>query len=251
MPQPFNANTTDSKVNHVVPSKILTEEQWLKHLEKLKIFTLVSNLRGDPSPDENKMNGTILGIDKGKLMELESVVVQTEVSPVVENHVVPNSKSDIAKSDKDENDSVIKDKALDDGGANNVKTLEQNGVINDKTLKQPEKVVKKPSPEITPLELTPENQIDEGVKNKLKENNNLITEAETSKEKVLKKPVAPENSKPIANATKQNGAHRPLLRRSKGSLLASKPPNVLVYSDSNVTRNNVIETLKIILDRDM
>lgn len=227
VPQPFNANATDPKLNHIVPSELLSEDQWLKHLEKLKIFTLVANLRGDPSPDENKLNGNVLGIDNGKLMELkiEPMVVQVKSSPVIENHAVTDGKSDSIKSDKNKDDSVI----------------------NDKTLKNE----KKSPPQITPLKLTPENEVNEDIKTKLKEINDLVKATEPCKEKVLGKPIDTGNSKPPANTSRQNGAHRPLLRRSKGSLLASKPPNVLVYSDSNVTRNNVIETLKIILDREM
>lgn len=52
-------------------------------------------------------------------------------------------------------------------------------------------------------------------------------------------------------STRFNGTTRPTLVRSKGSLLACKPPNILVYSDSSATRDSVISTLTSILETDM
>lgn len=43
---------------------------------------------------------------------------------------------------------------------------------------------------------------------------------------------------------------RPKLVRSKGSLVKAKPPNILVYSDSNVSRDCVIATLTDIVKED-
>lgn len=43
---------------------------------------------------------------------------------------------------------------------------------------------------------------------------------------------------------------RPKLKRTKGNSLDCKPPNILVFSESTVTRDNVISTLQSVLDRD-
>lgn len=48
-------------------------------------------------------------------------------------------------------------------------------------------------------------------------------------------------------------ATRPSLRRTKkgGTIEQAKPPNILVYSDSNTTKENVISTLRTILEKDV
>lgn len=49
----------------------------------------------------------------------------------------------------------------------------------------------------------------------------------------------------VSNPTQStNQKSRPKLVRSKGSLIKSKPPNILVYSDSIVSRDCVVSTLK-------
>lgn len=61
-------------------------------------------------------------------------------------------------------------------------------------------------------------------------------------------PVAPK--KPVISS-RSDGAARPTLVRSKGSLIASKPPNILVFSESPATRASVIATLNTILEEHM
>lgn len=58
---------------------------------------------------------------------------------------------------------------------------------------------------------------------------------------------ASNQKKPVVSP-RSNGAPRPTLVRSKGSLIASKPPNILVYSESAATRDSVITTLSSILE---
>lgn len=62
--------------------------------------------------------------------------------------------------------------------------------------------------------------------------------------------AAGKNPQPVVSS-RHNGAARPTLVRSKGSLLACKPPNVIVYSDSLATRDSVIAMLGTILEPDM
>lgn len=232
MPQPFNEPTSDFKSKFPTPLKLTTEDQWLKHLEKLKIFTLVANLRGDPSPDENKMNGSVLGI---KNVDLSDTYIDFQVgaetktspsvpsSPLIGNHVLENNS----------HEEVVKTKI-------STKAVQKcpNQLNSSKNQDSNESDEIKPNVQET-CEL----------KTQVKELNNEIK----TENKLAETPVQPENTKQSISKTKAkpNGTHRPLLRRSKGSLLASKPPNVLVYSESNVTRNIVIETLKVVLDRDM
>lgn len=54
------------------------------------------------------------------------------------------------------------------------------------------------------------------------------------------------------NTSSQSATSRPCLKRTKkGGIIESKPPNVLVYSESTTNRENVISTLKNVLEVDM
>lgn len=64
-------------------------------------------------------------------------------------------------------------------------------------------------------------------------------------------PVKPTDAKKPVVSSRSDGAARPTLVRSKGSLIASKPPNILVFSDSAATRDSVIATLSTILEENM
>lgn len=57
--------------------------------------------------------------------------------------------------------------------------------------------------------------------------------------------------KPTIVSSRSNNAPRPTLPRSKGTLLACKPPNVLIYSESTATRDAVMQTLAALLVPDM
>ncbi|XP_059610986.1 uncharacterized protein LOC132257934 [Phlebotomus argentipes] len=66
---------------------------------------------------------------------------------------------------------------------------------------------------------------------------------------------APLATPPVVAETKETVAKKPLLKRTKASqgcnsAVISKPPNILVYSDSLVTRDNVIGTLQDVLEED-
>lgn len=63
--------------------------------------------------------------------------------------------------------------------------------------------------------------------------------------------AAADKSPTAASPRQSSGAARPTLVRSKGSLLAAKPPNVLVYSESAATRDAVIQTLAALLASDV
>lgn len=70
-------------------------------------------------------------------------------------------------------------------------------------------------------------------------------------EKTPSQPAAAEKTTQPVVSSRHNGTARPTLVRSKGSLLACKPPNVIVYSDSLATRDSVITMLATILEPDM
>ncbi|XP_055680744.1 biotin--protein ligase isoform X2 [Lutzomyia longipalpis] len=68
-------------------------------------------------------------------------------------------------------------------------------------------------------------------------------------------PSARVQKTPEAGPSSASGSKKPLLKRTKASqgansAVISKPPNILVYSDSNVTRDNVIHALQDVLEED-
>lgn len=75
----------------------------------------------------------------------------------------------------------------------------------------------------------------------LKTISEVVPEEQTTIEKSLN---ADDQLPDPKQSSSQKDKSRPKLVRSKGSLLKSKPPNILVYSDSIVSRDCVIATLK-------
>lgn len=69
----------------------------------------------------------------------------------------------------------------------------------------------------------------------------VIPEEQTPTHKLMN--AKDQTSHPI-QSTSEKDKIRPKLVRSKGSLVKAKPPNILVYSDSIVSRDCVIATLK-------
>lgn len=91
-----------------------------------------------------------------------------------------------------------------------------------------------------------------------------VTPITIKKDPIPAKPLVDDSKTPAANVTTTpstktansavvQNASRPSLRRTKkgGTIEQAKPPNILVYSDSNTTKENVISTLKTILEKDV
>lgn len=73
--------------------------------------------------------------------------------------------------------------------------------------------------------------------------------------KILEKPTLTASNKEVSSVPSStvSGAIRPSLKRTKkgGAIVDAKPPNILVYSESNTTKENVVQTLKSVLEDDM
>lgn len=139
---------------------------------------------------------------------------------------------------------------------------------------EPSRIADKPiDPEVVkPIEMKPE------VKVPIEKQGHLVDEIPKPEEKIHiediqdTKTVEPtsniqlENAVPVSSpitaksgddakkpvvSSRSDGAARPTLVRSKGSLIASKPPNILVFSESADTRDSVIGTLSTILEQNM
>lgn len=78
----------------------------------------------------------------------------------------------------------------------------------------------------------------------LKAISEVIPEEQTPIHKVLPVSNAKEQTSDPIQSTNEKEKIRPKLVRSKGSLVKAKPPNILVYSESIVSRDCVIATLK-------
>lgn len=244
-PQPFDALKSHSNKNTISRAmRTLTTVQWEKHMDGLRNFGILAGQAFEYEYNKNRTEGKT-GIVKPDLIPSKSV------------------------------ESPKKEKKL---------TLTNDVVTNNTKIKKPSPKV---SPRTSPLKLIPETEIAESLPladltkqaSIVDLTRELTTEENTKKIKPinleinLTETVEPSNTissstnlinaetnghtsnedapKAAVISTTISGAARPTLVRSKGSLLACKPPNVLVYSDSSVTRDNVILTLQNILERDM
>ncbi|XP_070491225.1 uncharacterized protein Hcs isoform X2 [Chironomus tepperi] len=99
--------------------------------------------------------------------------------------------------------------------------------------------VKKPEEAPKP-ELKPEKKPTEA--NKVPQKDEKVPEVVISEPNVIK---------PAPEAPSSSTETKPTLQRSRKKLMEAKPPNVLVYSDSTTTRDNVIKTLGGILKESM
>lgn len=84
---------------------------------------------------------------------------------------------------------------------------------------------------------------------KIEEKTKTVTSKEKPKLTPLKTSTPVPESSPVPSTSKSFSSHS--LRRRKLKSMSSKPPNILVYSDSSVTRNNVIKTLGSLLEENM
>lgn len=72
----------------------------------------------------------------------------------------------------------------------------------------------------------------------------VVPEEQTPSHKLMNATDRTDQTAEALPSTNEKEKIRPKLVRSKGSLVKAKPPNILVYSDSTVSRDCVIATLK-------
>lgn len=240
--------------------RVLSPDQWDRHITGLRSFGILASQAFEYEYNKNRTEGKT-GIVKPDLIPTKSIDLATasnETSPkktVAPALPPPSSPLQPPKQRDPPPNSVSAVAAI---SATNL--TDTNGI----GLKRPSPAPSpKTSPRASPLKLIPE--VDFEAKPQ-------PTPIEPKKS--LPKPVEPtivlssvdDQDGPVKGvekamtetvtvkpkiSTRENGTGRPALVRNKGSIVACKPPNVLVYSDSAITRDSVIATLTHILEHDM
>lgn len=241
-------------------SNQMTESECRHHIDKLKILNLVANLNGEPSPDdyekdicvliseEKPMNGTCVQTNKenGHLnngvvdwinsvehdpSQLDTIArispslspAKTETSPVKVSNGNVHSISDVnimaSVSKPQENVDV---KFTDKSSENVTEQDENEDVFLDSSKDAMSKLA----------EPVKEKRVSEG-----------------SEDQSDRKTVKTCNSS-VTSSECQSSSQYSTLKRKKRNSDGCKPPNVLVYSESNDIRANVISTIKQILHPD-
>lgn len=231
LPQPFDKVINHSRKEFFSRSKkFLTEEEWTNHITGLKALNVLSSQAHEFEFKKNRTEGKT-GIAKPDLIPARSFEANRPnggVTPTDDN-------SRTASPEKP--------------AANNISI-------------SPDVAKRRPSPRGSPrtsplhlvLETKTEHKIGEEVALAHIEPVKVIETKETEKVAPVSleaKVEPPATAKANDKLAEKTSAHLSLPGTSKGGLIEAKPPNVLVYSDSYVTRKNVITTLKSILNRDM
>lgn len=205
-----------SSSSHDPIAEPLTESQYNQHLDKLKILSLVANLQAEPSPDD-----------------YEKEIVDTKTTAAECHSLSP---------------------PLCDGSTLGTHLLDVDDV--DATLNDAIHNTETPLPPVTGQsnKIHTEPELTEGsphINGSIKSSSNgqaLLLSKENG-DCPKDTPTLPTPSEESATTAYSFSQYSTLKRHNRNSH-GCKPPNVLVYSESNVTRANVISTIKKLLHPD-
>lgn len=250
--------------------RILSPDQWDRHITGLRSFGIFASQAFEFEYNKNRTEGKT-GIVKPDLIPTKSV----DFSVSTNSNETSPKKTDATLSPKTSDPPPLSSATT----AVKVPVASQNTSINltekncDLSGLKKLSPTPKTSPRASPLKLIPEidfvheivKPLSEPIESPVK--SEKLTNNEINKQEI--EPIVMSNEEQIETklnevmdavkissvkpkiSARENGTSRPTLVRTKGVLIASKPPNVLVYADSAVTRDSVISTLSQILERDM
>lgn len=196
--------------SHEATTDALTESQYHQHLDKLKILSLVANLQAEPSPDD-----------------YEKDIVETNIGDCFS----PMPHEDTSFETHLTADSVADSEAAH-GTSHSVG--ESLATVDERTHET----------DAEPETTTPH------INGSIKSNGQALLLSEENGDCVKDTPILATPSEESATTAISFSQYSTLKRRHKRSTDGCKPPNVLVYSESNVTRANVISTIKKLLHPD-
>lgn len=245
----------------------LGEEEWLKHLDGLRSLSVLANQATEFEYNKNRTEGKT-GIVKPDL--IPSGKNLSELSSQTTEDVVDSKKSSPIKvsNERPKIEAKISPMKRVPEESQTVKTVKENIILKSQSpTKSPTKPIEtikkfKPTEESYEAKASP-SHIESIVTAKIEPIPRILSEQPTSSssgaQDLIDKAVKKEEIKAESLPTKisdtvsvlKNNTKRPSLRRSKESLKECKPLNILVYSDVATSRDNVVSTLKNILERDM
>lgn len=205
-----------SSSSHEPIAEPLTESQYHHHLDKLKILSLVANLQAEPSPDDYEKE---IVDTKTSVAECNSISPPLCDYTTFETHLLGEDDGDSSQDVASNNTEILLPAVI--GESHNIhgepELTESSQHINGSI---------KSSSNGRALLLSIEN-------------GDCVKDTQTL-------PTPSDESATTAYSFSQYST----LKRHKRISHGSKPPNVLVYSESNVTRAIVISTIKNLLHPD-
>lgn len=210
-----------SSSSHEPIAESLTESQYHHHLDKLKILSLVANLQADPSPDD-----------------YEKEIVDTKTSTRDCNSISP------AIFEDNTYDTHLLGEAEGDSEIASHKIESASSAVHG----QSDEFQAEPEPEPEPELVESVQQMNGSIKTV--SNGQALLLSKENGECVKESQSLPTPSDESGATTAISFSQYSTLMRHKRSSNDYKPPNVLVYSESIVTRTNVISTIKKLLHPD-
>ncbi|XP_055847706.1 biotin--protein ligase isoform X2 [Episyrphus balteatus] len=235
----------------------LGEEEWLKHLDGLRSLSVLANQATEFEYNKNRTEGKT-GIVKPDLIpsgkNLSDLSSQT-------NEEVDSRKSSPIK--------VLSEKPKIEAKVSPMKRVPEEPAI--KSVKEDSVIKSSPKSPTKPVEVKKPNPTEEVIETKPSHLESIVTAKIEPIPRTISEPPPVVSGVPVDKAVikdekkaetlasktsdaisaVKNNTKRPSLRRSKESLKECKPLNILVYSDVATSRDNVVSTLKNILERDM
>ena len=217
--------------------RVLNTDQWEKHINGLRDFGILASQASEYEHNKNRTEGKT-GIVKPDLIPSKNIESPKKLPNTLIDDAA-NSKISIRKPSPKTSPRTSPLKLIPEIDIS-VSTEEDQNKNNEANNCEDKVDLTRHYNENHTKEMVPKSTIASASNDLISAEKHEPVSVETAE---MKKP------EPVVSA-RTNGAVRPQLVRSKGSLLACKPPNVLVYSDSSVTRDNVIRTLRDILETD-
>lgn len=218
-----------SSSSHEPIAEALTESQYHHHLDKLKILSLVANLQSEPSPDD-----------------YEKEIVNPRLSMIDCNSISPPLCEDPTLETQllgeDEGDGEFPVEAAGEVECEAVLEIESNKIESPLPIAEAEDSSDIHA-ELEVAESSPH------INGSIKSNGQALPLSKENGSCVKDTPSLPTPSDDSAT-TAISFSQYSTLKRHKRRSDGCKPPNVLVYSESNVTRANVISTIKKLLHPD-
>lgn len=254
--EPSPVHTTQNHAAAAAPSSSMTETECRHHIDKLKILNLVANLKGEPSPDDYEKDICVLiGDEKPANGNCVPEILEKKEDSKLNNGVVEWIKS--VEHDTSQLDAIARiSPSLSPAKAEGSPGKVGNGTVHRDTdtmassrgLQDLLSVSMQSTEKSEGSAEKDENGdvfIDSLNESTVKQNENIKHEGSEDLERKTIKTCASSMGSSECHSSQYS-----TLKRKKRHSDSSKPPNVLVYSESNDIRANVISTIKNILHPD-
>lgn len=226
----------------------MTDHECRHHVDKLKILSLVANLKGEPSPDDYDKDITIA---IGELKPMNGNCVTAKENDAVNDCEilawVDSVSNEVNKSQNVR--SPLKEHSSPEPAKCEVSPVKiENGSIRTEHRVSCEKLTDI-SKDAIPTPDVSENITETASEITVKRNGSIKQGTFDDLDESMSERKSVKTCDSMASSECRSSQYSTLKRKKRNSD-GCKPPNVLVYSESNDIRSNVIETIKKILHPD-